>query len=86
MFNNTSDHIFGVDMRAVPSPYTHYIKHVYCIPEVVKLEARCVRRPNAELREIAALAKPSQAQTSWFKQRCDSGKKSGPMLIGELSE
>ena len=86
MSNNTSDHIFGVDMRSVPSPYKHYIKHVYGNPELIKLEARCVRRSNAELREIAALAKPSQAQTSWFKQRCDSGEKSGPELNGDLSE
>ena len=52
----------------------------------MKLESRCQRRSNAELREIAALAKPSQAQTDWFRQRLDSGEKSGPELYGEMSE
>ena len=85
-FNATPDHIFGVDVRLVPAPYKHYMKQVHGDREWRTLEARCERRANAELREIAALAKPSQAQTSWFKQRCDSGEKSGPELNGPLSE
>ena len=85
-FNNISDHIFGVDVRLVPASYKHYVKQVHGDREWATLEARCERRSTAELREISALAKPNAAHTSWFKQRCDSGEKSGPELNGPLSE
>ena len=42
LFNNTSDHIFGVDMGAVPAAYTYYIRHTYGSHELGKLETRCV--------------------------------------------
>ena len=68
----------------MPDAYKHYIKHTYGKHEFVRLEARCIRRSNAELREVAALAKPSSAQAKWFKGRMDSGEKSGPELNGDL--
>ena len=85
-FNSASDHIVSVDIRAVPSDYRHYIAKVHGHTALMKLESRCQRRSNAELREIDALAKPSQAQNDWFRQRLDSGEKSGPELYGELNE
>ena len=60
LFNKTSDHMFGVDIGAVPNAYTFYIRHTYGSQEFGRLEARCVRRSNAELREIAVLAKAKQ--------------------------
>ena len=50
------------------------------------MEQRCIRRSRAELREIAALAKPSGAQVKWFKDRMDAGVKTGPELHGQLDE
>ena len=86
LFNKTPDHIFGVDIGAVRNAYTFYIRHTYGSQEFGRLEARCVRRSNAELREVAVLTKPSNAQVKWFKRRMDSGEKSGPELNGDLDD
>ena len=56
--SNTSDHIFGVDVRLVPASYKHYVRQVQGDRGLAKSEARCERRANAELREIAALPNP----------------------------
>jgi hypothetical protein len=86
LFNKTSDSIFGLDYKKVPEQYKRYIKLTYGQQELAKLEHRCVRRSRAELREIAALAKPSTAQARWFKDKMDAGVKTGPELHGQLDE
>ena len=85
-FNNTSARICGVDVRLAPPRYKDYIRQIHGEREWTNLETRCGRRANAEIREIASLAKPTPSQSSWFKQRCDSGEKSGEELNGPLGD